>query len=415
MTIPPLSWDQIGSEPIKPGLPDVQPEPEASQEEVIGMVERFIQRFSILPEAAYLPLALWAVATHLAEAFGAFPYVALLSPVKGCGKTRVQEVLELLCAKPQRITSASPASIFRMMEDVPTLLLDEVEALRNNKPSESAQAILAILNAGHRKGATVTRCVPPDWKVQHFPIYGPKAFAAIGRLPDALADRCIRIPMQRKAASQTVARFLFARTPAEAEPIHDAMEFWAESNRDAVQQTYADMGDLGFLVDREADLWMPVFAVCAVAAPERTEELKKCALMLCGDKAADDLDDSLALTLLENVRIVWAPGHQNMTTASLIDALARLPESLWAEPEHKLTPKRLARMLRPFGIEPRQVRVEIGTGKGYQRADFEAAFARYLPFNGSSKETSETTRINIGETHISHPKHNPPVSEVKTR
>lgn len=381
---------------------------------VIGEAGRFIRRFCVLPESAYLPLALWAIATHISDAFGAFPYVALLSPVKGCGKTRVLEILELLCANPQRITSASPASIFRMMKDVPTLLLDEVEALRNNKPSESAQAILAILNAGHRKGATVPRCVAPNWDVEHFPVYGPKAFAAIGRLPDTLADRSFRIPMQRKTAAQNIERFIFAKTPGEAEPIRRTMASWTDSNQDAIHQTYSSMNDLPFLADREADLWMPVFAVCAVAAPERVAELRKCALALCGDKAADDLDDSVALTLLSDVRSVWTPGRQNMTTASLMDALVRLPESAWAEPEHKLTPKKLAGMLRPFGIEPRQVRVGGGTGKGYLLADFEAAYSRYLPLSGAEKETSETTRINIGENAYFHPKHNSPVSGAKT-
>lgn len=371
--------------------------PVEGEQNTIKAAEVFIRRFCILPVPAYLPLALWAVATHIPNAFGAFPYVALLSPVKGCGKTRVLEILELLCANPQRITSASPASIFRMMKDAPTLLLDELEALRNNKPSESAQAILAILNAGHRKGATVPRCVPPDWNVEHFPIYGPKAFAAIGRLPDTLADRSFRIPMQRKTAAQSVERFIFAKTPGEAEPIRNAIASWAESNRDDVHQTYSSMEDLHFLADREADLWMPAFAVCAVAAPERVAELKRCALALSGEKAADDLDDSLALTLLADVRRVWMPGHQNMTTASLIKALASRSDSPWGEPEHKLTDRRLAGMLHPFEIEPRQVRTGLTTGKGYRFADFEQAFLRYLPCMCIEKETTETTRINIGE------------------
>ncbi|MGC2246113.1 MAG: DUF3631 domain-containing protein [Terriglobales bacterium] len=368
------------------------------QQDVISGAERFIRRFCILPGAAYLPLALWTVATHVSDAFGAFPYVALLSPVKGCGKTRVQEVLELLCSRARRITSASPASIFRMMKDSPTLLLDEVEALRNSKPSESAQAILAILNAGHRKGATVTRCAPPDWAVEHFPVYGPKAFAAIGRLPDTLADRCICISMQRKTAAQNVARFLFARTPAEAEPLRNSIAAWSESSLDAVRETYEKMGDLDFLADREADLWMPLFAGCAVAAPDRIDELKKCARSLCGDKAADDAEDSRSLKLLADVRRVWPDGNPNMPTASLLDKLKRIPDSPWGESGRELTPRGLATTLRPFGPEPRQVRTHAGpTGKGYVRSEFEGAFSRYLLPLRSESETCETTRINNGE------------------
>ncbi len=373
---------------VKPCEPNAGTDPD-----VIGKAESFIQRFCILPEAAYLPLALWTVATHVSDAFGAFPYIALTSPVKRCGKTRVLEVLELLCAKPLRITSASPASIFRLMKGSPTLLLDEVEPLRNANPSESTRTILSILNAGHRKGATVMRCeaTGKDWEPVPFQVYGPKAFAAIGRLPDTLLDRCICIPMQRKQASQRVARFLFARTPSEAEPLRKTIAEWAELRLDAVRESYESMSDLGFLEDREADLWMPLFAVCTVAAPDRIEELKRCARLLCGAKAADDAEDSHALKLLADVRRVWANGKPHMLTAALLDALKRIPDGPWGE----LEPRELARVLRPFGPTPRQVRVNGGaTGKGYLRAEFEGAFSRYLAAAESESETCETAVIN---------------------
>lgn len=373
-------------------LPDAGTDPDA-----IGKTESLIRRFCILPEAAYLPLALWTVATHVSDAFGAFPYIALTSPVKRCGKTRVLEVVGLLCSNPRRVTTASPASIFRMMEDVPTLLLDEVEPWRNSKPSEATQAVLSILNAGHRKGATVPRCEPPDWKVRNFPVYGPKAFAAIGKLPDTLSDRCICIPMQRKPASQRVARFLFARTPAEAEPLRNAIAAWAQTNMDAVRESYESMSDLHFLGDRDADLWMPLFAVCAVAAPNRVDELTKCARSLCGAKAADDAEESQALKLLADVRGVWPDGKPHMLTAALLEALKRLPDSPWGEAGRELTPRGLAMILRPFGPEPRQVRVNSGTAKGYLGAAFEQAFSIYLPSIRTESETSETTRVNTGE------------------
>lgn len=379
--------------PVEPSEPTA-----GTDSDAIGKPEGFIRRFCILPGAAYLPLALWTVATHVSAAFGAFPYIALTSPLKRCGKTRVLEVLELLCAKPLRITSASPASIFRLMKDSPTLLLDEVEPLRNANPSESTQVILSILNAGHRRGATVTRCeaLGKDWEPVHFPVYGPKAFAAIGRLPDALTDRCICIPMQRKPASQTVARFLFARTPAEAEPLRNTIAAWAELRLDAVRESYESMSDLDFLEDREADLWMPLFAVCAVAAPDRIDELKRCARLLCGAKAANDAEDSQALKLLADVRRVWPDGEPHVLTAVLLDALKRIPDSPWGEPGRELTPRGLATMLRPFGPEPRQVRVNSGTAKGYLRATFEQTFSIYLPSIQIESETSETTRVNNG-------------------
>ena len=96
---------------------------------------------------------------------------------------RVLEVLELVCARAWRGTSPTEARHYiGMMEKCPTLLLDEVEALRGKNVSEMQQAILAVLNAGHRKGATVPRCDGPKNEVRHFSVFGPKAFAAIGGL-----------------------------------------------------------------------------------------------------------------------------------------------------------------------------------------------------------------------------------------
>jgi hypothetical protein len=366
------------------------------QTDVIDGAEKFIRRFCILPDAAYLPLATWAVATHVPDAFDAFPYIALLSPAKRCGKTRLLEVLELLCAKPQRVTTISPASLFRMMEDVPTLLLDEVEALRNTKPSDASQAVLAILNTGHRKGSTVTRCDGADHKVRHFPVYGPKVFAAIGGLPDTLADRSIVITMQRRTSSQPVGRFLQGRARAEAQPLGERLAAWASEGEESVRSGYEGMSDLTFLSDRDADIWMPLFAVCSVAAPGRMDELKQCSKVLSGAKAAEDVEDSQSLKLLADIRTVWTSGASHVTTETLLERLKAIAESPWAGIE--LNPRGLAKMLRPFGAVPRQVRIGSKTVKGYVRTDLQEAFSRYLPPVGGITETSETTLINAGES-----------------
>src|SRR5215471_16135106 len=59
-----------------------------------------------------------------------FPYLALLSPEKGCGKTRTTEVLEQIIADPVRAVCISEAALFRLVEErQPTLILDEAEGL----------------------------------------------------------------------------------------------------------------------------------------------------------------------------------------------------------------------------------------------------------------------------------------------
>lgn len=229
----------------------------------------------------------------------------------------------------------------------------------------------------------------------HYPVYGPKAFATIGGLPDTLMDRCVCITMQRKTAKQKVARFLQSKVRAEVKPIRQLLAKWTEKNRTTVGTVYESMEDLVFLTDRDADLWMPLFAVCAVAAPERLGDLKQCAQVLTQMKAADDLDDSLPLELLADVRSVWPGKMTQMLTATLIEALRAIPDSSWTD--YGLNARKLAKILRAYDIRPRQIRVISGTGKGYLREEFEEVFSSYLPSQGVESETSETTRANTGE------------------
>jgi hypothetical protein len=229
--------------------------------------------------------------------------------------------------------------------------------------------------------------------LKFFPVYGPKAFAAIGKLPDTLADRSIIMTMRRRRLDQKIERFLFARAKADAERIIEALTTWAREHDEDVRTAYESVRDLAWLSDRDADLWMPMFAVCSVAAREHLHDLKNCAKALTGAKQADDVDDSLPLKLLTDIRDVWPGESANMTTASLLEKLRGLPESPWSD----MTARKLAQMLRPFSVESRQVRIGDVTLKGYLHSELDDAFSRYLPFTTDLSETCETTRMTIGE------------------
>jgi hypothetical protein len=235
-----------------------EPSPDGAR--LIKDINDYIRRFVVLPDCAYLPVALWALATHAAEQFDCFPYLALLSAAKRSGKTRLAEVLETLVRQPWRGIAPSPASLYRMLIGAPTLLLDETEALNVKNKSETTQILLAVLNAGHRRGATIPRCEPPKFEVRHFSVYGPKLFAAIGRLPDTLIDRSILIHMKRRTRADNVERFRQTQA-GEAKPIHEAAIQFVQGNAAVIEQAYQQIlkDDLDYLNDRDADIWAPLF------------------------------------------------------------------------------------------------------------------------------------------------------------
>jgi hypothetical protein len=345
---------------------------------VLWFVESFITRYAVLPEPARLPVALWAIATHLANSFDSFPYLSLSSPLPRCGKTRMLEVLELLVARPWRGTAPTEAVLFRFIQEIqPTLLLDEVESLAGRNTSERNTAVLAILNAGYKKGQTVPRCVGPENKIEQFNVYGPKAFACIGGLPPTLRDRCIIIPMHRRAPGETVERFRGERARREAEPIRADVERTVYAFTGNIQLLYSSEMEIPLPSDRDEELFVPLFSICHVLAPDRVEELKECARALCNAKAGDAVDDSLPMRLLADIRKVWLR-DTDMLTKVLIESLSSLDESQWADGP-RLTPHDLASHLRDFEIRPRTVRTPAGRGRGYVSEEMTRAFERYLP------------------------------------
>jgi hypothetical protein len=351
---------------------------EMAEPTVIEKAEEFLRRYVILPEPSYLVIALWLAFTHCADLFDTAPYLALLSPVKRCGKTRTLEILAALAHRPWQGVAPSPAALYRMLSDGPTLLIDELETLTAGKGiSETQQTLLAVLNAGYKKGATIPRCDGRNHEVKHFSVYGPKAFASTKPLPDTLADRCIRVSMQRRLPGQSVARYLSSRIAPQAKLLNG---YISEAVKDALPQIgdlYRAMDDLAHLEDRDAELFLPLHALCAAIAPHRMDDLITAGKSLTADKAQGDEDSSSQLQLLSDIRAVLESPARNVTSAALVERLRNLEDTPWQE--WNLTQRSLAHKLRPFDLIPGTVRLlEGATAKGYRGDDLEAVLSRYL-------------------------------------
>ena len=386
------AWGEYRPLGLDPEDPKFQPTPS----QVLANLEFFIARYVALPRGALLPVALWTVATHIFEQFSAFPYLCITSAVPGCGKTRLLEILELFCARPWRGTTLSPAALFRQVSAVhPTLLLDQAEALSNVK-SESAQALKAILDVGYRQGGSVSRCEPPKFEVRHFDVYSAKALTVIGHLPATLNDRSILLRMQKKKDSENIERFTFRRVRVEAEPLRWCVKLVADQIRTAAGEFYEALPALAFLADREGELWEPLFSVCGVITPSRISELRKNAEVLSAGKTTVERDESWALRLLCDLHDIWPGGGDSLSTEDVLRRLENVAEAPWfrppqGRPEYELTPRRLAKWLRGFGIAPRNLRDGADVKKGYLLADFEEAFSRYI-----APESATPLQANIG-------------------
>ena len=172
-------------------------------------------------------------------------------------------------------------------------------------------------------------------------------------------------------------------------------------NETEVRTEYFNVGDIEWLSPRDAEIWRALFAVCAVAEPERFEELKEAAAVLCGAKQADAEEDSLSLKLLQDIRAVW-PGNsaQHCATDALVGKLRDLAESPWAT--FDWSDRKMARALRGFDIKPRSISINPELVlRGYLLKELQPAWAVYLsPLaeNGNLAATPRQAAPTLDET-----------------
>lgn len=355
--------------------------------ELLGDVERFLRRYIVFgSDAQARAVTLWIAHSHAIEAADVTIYLEITSPAKRSGKTRLLEVLELLVSRPLRTASISDAALFRIIDKArPTILLDEADAIFG--PKSDREDLRSLLNSGYRRGAEVVRCEANGKAqvVRRFDAFAAKAIAAIGTLPDTVSDRAIPIRLKRRAPRERVERFRYREASEAAAPLRDRLEAWASGAVEGLRAARPELPEE--LHDRAQDGWEPLLAIADAAGDAWPALARSSAVALHG---VDEQTD-LGVGLLRDLRAVLDPGGDRLSSAELIDRLNGLEESVWGS--WPLDQRGLARLLRPYGVRSRKLRIGEATVRGYYAADLADAWARYLPWESGTSGTTGTDQV----------------------
>lgn len=274
--------------------------------QLVAELETFFNMRMHLRRGAGLLLALYALNTWCFDLFETVPYLLLTSPLPQCGKTRLMSLLEAVCARARSWVSVSGASMFRTVELCkPTLLIDQVEKLA--AVDESSRDLIAILDAGYKKGARVPRMTGKNHDILlEFSVYCPKVLACVGKLKGALLDRCIVNELERKPRG---VKLESARTKAiwnKAAKLREACEAYAVQWRQELIRLYEEEPDEGYwpaLADREQELCGPLLLHARVAGIE-DQALKVARAFSCRklDIQSQELDFCFARELCEALK-----------------------------------------------------------------------------------------------------------------
>jgi len=330
--------------------------------------------YLILPAGGAETLALWTVHAYTYDANNITPRLGITSPLKRCGKTRVLEVLSLLTPRMLLSSNASPAAIFRAIELWrPTVLIDESDTFLPGN-----EELRGILNSGHtRRTAYVLRTVGENHEPRQFSTWAPLAIAMIGNLPGTLADRSIVLPMRRKRPAEKVKKLPLDANVLPFVELRSKCARWAADNFDALRA--ADPSVPATLHDRAADNWRPLCAIAEVAGGDWPTRITKAIAALT---ATAPEDDEVGVLLLKDMQHIFE--QQKMDAISSEDLAHRLhtmEERPWPEYGKQRKPisaPQIARLLKPFEIRPRNIRIEGAVPKGYRLDACQDAFQRYI-------------------------------------
>lgn len=357
-----------------PGLfPKVLPWPsEVDGAELLASLTEIFRRYLVLPEHADTAFALWVLFTHCIDQANVAPILALTSPEKRCGKTTVIDALIRLAHKPLPSSNITSAALFRAVEAWgPTLLIDEADSFLRE-----SDELRGVINSGHtRASAFVVRTVEVagNHEPRQFTTWGAKVIALIGNLPDTIADRSIRIEMQRKLPGQKVEKLRYARREL-FEDLRSQCARFAKDTKLGIPSIPENLND------RAADNWESLLAIAEAAGGKWPDVARNAALALSGDT---DESDSIRVQLLIDIKAIFEKRQvDRLSSAALVETLTAMEERPWPEYSHgkPLTVRQLAKLLKIFRIVPVSVRLEDGsTPKGYRLERFSDAFARYIP------------------------------------
>jgi len=343
--------------------------------EIFTVIEKIVH---LTPEQT-LATAYWVLHTYFIrqkgerQAFRYSPIMLLTSPVYGCGKTVLQDLLAEMSNKSKKAANISMSSVFRLLHaKQPTLFLDEIDTYFQNR-----EELIGFLNAGYdERVGTVVRQSPKgnDWsETAEFSVWGAKCLAGIGSLVATLESRSIKIRLERKPQGHRLARIhdVLAQDPSYFEAIkRKCLRFSVDNEEALIHQdpTYSE-----HLSDRANDCWSGLFKLTALIGADSNELLNAASKL----SSSTHLEKSEFEEFLQDIKpFIESYLDSRIPSSRFVEYLRSLEDRPYKF--KNFTAYDLASLLKPHDIHSIQMRFDGRNVKGYELATLQALKSKYL-------------------------------------
>ncbi len=365
------------------------------KQNILSKLETYFSKYVAAPAEYHFVAALWASMTYIYRSLDTVPYLCVTALTKRSGKTLFAiDLLRPVCSMPINATAMSGPVLWRKLSDNNggVTFTDEAETLS----SEAGSKLRSALNVGYRRGQTVPIVV--GGSVVDMPVFGPKCFVLIGDVNDTLRDRSIVLYMRRATPEATakLERFVSVRVDAEASVLAAELgETMGELNAKIIEAYHNHKG-LNWLPARDAEIWLPLFAICEAIAPERIPELTRIATDLAADKSSDTMKFSaeaahdaenkaerveFAVKLLNDLRSLCG-ANKFVLSETVVAALREIPTAPWRRYKGRGINDQDIGYLLPARLQAKSIKIQNQTKttkqivrRGWWKKDIDAALA----------------------------------------
>ena len=244
-------------------------------------------------------------------------------------------------------------------------------------------------------------------EIHSFEVFGPKALAGIGDLPDTVADRSITIALHRKPRTVSKERFRLRKVSSLGAECHDLLARALAGLTDKISHMDPELPDE--LNDREQDTWELLLAVADIAGANWPAAARRAAIKLAED--SQDATETVGVQLLGDMKSVWREDERALPSHVLVERLTELEEAPWADWWGKpIDPRFLATKLRPYGVKSTKVKYDGKPLQGYRWEHLAPVWDKYVPATGAEPmEPAELPLQDKGPTvpHAMEPVRNP--------
>jgi hypothetical protein len=328
--------------------------------EMAEEIRSYLARYLVFPEAlrnAQLgTMTLWAIHTYSIKASGVTPYLAVVAPTKGSGKSTVLEILSTLVGNPSPLGVTPTAPVIRLLAaETRTIFLDEIDTLTKGAAGGD---IAAVLNSGYKAGGAVMRVARAKGGsfIDQSNTFCAKAMAGIAPegelpLPAATQDRCIQIRITRAKAGELSTRFRVdvMRDDPEVVAMRDWAQTWSYLHYREIRDTRTAMPELSS--SRAEQIWEPLITVADLLGGEWAAQAREWAQALDGQRE-QATDPNVAFVNDVKVAVTRFLGDNPGARTIPVETLVKLRNDLdERQVTQVLSPISFGKRLGAFGIK----------------------------------------------------------------